>query len=119
MPRERAPSPAEAARLVEKAFALHEDWGTLVWLVMTTGIRRGEACALRWSRVDLDEGIIEIRRSYTKLRGVGQEKDTKTGSGCGAVWGTVSRSVFLARHAGLRSGGMGTVSDDIWGCDST
>ncbi len=33
--------------------------------------------------------------------------------------GTVSRSVFLARHAGLRSGGMGTVSDDIWGCDST
>jgi hypothetical protein len=27
--------------------------------------------------------------------------------------GTVSRTVFLARHAGLRSGGMGTVSDDI------
>jgi hypothetical protein len=31
----------------------------------------------------------------------------------GALRGTVSRSVFLARHAGLRSGGMGTVSDDI------
>jgi len=27
--------------------------------------------------------------------------------------GTVPRSVFPARHAGLRSGGMGTVSDDI------
>ncbi|WP_344416199.1 tyrosine-type recombinase/integrase [Amycolatopsis minnesotensis] len=72
------PSPAEAARLMEKAFALDEDWGTLVWLVMTTGIRRGEVCALRWSRVDLDEGIVEIRRSYTTLRGVGAEKDTKT-----------------------------------------
>ncbi|MFJ8813051.1 site-specific integrase [Amycolatopsis thermoflava] len=78
VPQPDPPSPADAARLVEKAFALDEDWGTLVWLVMTTGIRRGEACALRWSRVDLDEGIIEIRRSYTKLRGVGQEKDTKT-----------------------------------------
>ncbi|WP_027935968.1 tyrosine recombinase XerC [Amycolatopsis sp. ATCC 39116] len=62
-PQPDPPSPAEAARLVEKAFALDEDWGTLVWLVMTTGIRRGEACALRCSRVDLDEGIIEIRRS--------------------------------------------------------
>ncbi|OFB40106.1 hypothetical protein CcI156_12630 [Frankia sp. CcI156] len=27
--------------------------------------------------------------------------------------GTVSRSVFPARHAGRRSSGMGTVSDDI------
>ena len=44
---------------------------------MTTGIRRGEVCALRWTRVDLDEGIIEILRAYTKLRGNGKEKDTK------------------------------------------
>lgn len=77
-PQPDPPSPAEAARLVDKAFALDEDWGTLVWLVMTTGIRRGEVCALRWNRVDLDEGIVEIRRSYTKLRGNGKEKDTKT-----------------------------------------
>jgi hypothetical protein len=27
--------------------------------------------------------------------------------------GTVQRTVFSARHAGLWSGGMGTVSDDI------
>lgn len=40
------PSPAEAARLSEAAFAMDDDWGTLVWLVMTTGIRRGETvCA--------------------------------------------------------------------------
>lgn len=57
---------------------MDDDWGTLVWLVMTTGIRRGEVCALRWSRVDLDEGVIEIRSSYMLRRGVGKEKDTKT-----------------------------------------
>jgi integrase len=33
---------------------LSEDWGTLVWLVMTTGIRRAEVAGLRWSRVDLE-----------------------------------------------------------------
>jgi len=32
--------------------------------------------------------------------------------------GTVHRTVFPARHAGLRSGGMGTVSDDIGCCES-
>jgi hypothetical protein len=33
--------------------------------------------------------------------------------------GTVQRTVFPARHAGLRSGGMGTVSDDIGCCECT
>jgi integrase len=77
-PQPDPPSPAMAAKLVEAAFEMDDDWGTLVWLVMTTGIRRGEVSALRWSRVDLDEGVIEIRSSYTLRRGVGKEKDTKT-----------------------------------------
>jgi integrase len=72
------PSPAEAARLVDEAFRMDEDWGTLVWLVMTTGLRRGEVCILRWSRVDLDAAEIEIRSSYRLRKGVGMEKDTKT-----------------------------------------
>ena len=77
-PQPDPPSPAVAAKLVEAAFEMDDDWGTLVWLVMTTGIRRGEVCALRWSRVDFDEGVIEIRSSYLLRRGVGKEKDTKT-----------------------------------------
>lgn len=77
-PQPDPPSPAEAARLLEAAFAMDEDWGTLVWLAMTTGIRRGEICALTWSRINLEEAIVEIRRSYTLRRGVGKEKDTKT-----------------------------------------
>jgi integrase len=72
------PSPAEAARLLDAAFELDEDWGTLVWLTMTTGLRRGEVCALRWRDIDLDEETIEIRRNYILHKGVGTEKDTKT-----------------------------------------
>jgi integrase len=71
------PSPADAARLVDEAFRMDDDWGTLVWLVMTTGLRRGELCMLRWSRVDLDAGEIDIRSSYRLRRGIGLEKDTK------------------------------------------
>ena len=72
------PSAAEAVRLLDAAFELDDHWGTLVWLVMTTGIRRGEVCALRWRDVDLDAETIEIRRNYVKYKGVGVEKDTKT-----------------------------------------
>jgi integrase len=46
-PQPDPPSPADAARIVDGAFAVDGDWGTLVWLVMTTGMRRGEVCALR------------------------------------------------------------------------
>lgn len=72
------PSPTEAAKLVERAFELGPDWGTLVWLVMTTGMRRGEVAGLRWSRVDLDSEIVEVRRSYVQSKGKGKEKETKT-----------------------------------------
>lgn len=68
------PSPAEAARLSEAAFEMDEDWGTLVWLVMTTGIRRGELCALRFSRIDLDSEILTVSHNWVN----GKEKDTKT-----------------------------------------
>jgi hypothetical protein len=33
--------------------------------------------------------------------------------------GKLNKLVFSARHAGPRSDGMGTVSDDIGACDST
>jgi integrase len=82
-PRQKPPEPDPpssdaAARLLKEAFATSHDWGTLVWLVMTTGIRRAEAAGLRWSRVDLDNEVIDIRRAYVMSKGVGREKDTKT-----------------------------------------
>jgi integrase len=41
---------------------------------MTTGMRRGELCGLRFSRVDLDAEVIDPRRNWV----LGKEKDTKT-----------------------------------------
>ena len=68
------PTSAEAARLSEEAFRMDEDWGTLVWLAMTTGMRRGELAGLRFARLDLDDEVLDLRRNWVR----GQEKDTKT-----------------------------------------
>ena len=50
-----------------------------VALAFVTGARRGELCALRWSDVDLDAGVVRIARSVVEdPEGELVEKGTKT-----------------------------------------
>jgi integrase len=58
----------------------HARWRILAF----TGMRRGEALALRWRDVDLDAGTVSIRRSAGMVRNAGEgadvyEGDTKSG----------------------------------------
>jgi integrase len=77
-PNPRPPTAEEAARIVTAAWE-DPDWGTFVWLAITTGARRGELCAVRWSNVDLDRALLVIRQSVAKDgRGGWYLKDTKT-----------------------------------------
>lgn len=47
-------------------------WQTYVWLLIDTGIRRGEACGLQWSDIDFKKAQITIRHNlqYTPSAGV-------------------------------------------------
>ncbi len=59
---------------------LHPAW----MLLAMTGMRRGEALALRWRDVDLDAGTVSVRRSAGVIRNAGQgasiaEGGTKSG----------------------------------------
>jgi len=42
---------------------MNDQEAILVWLLRLTGVRLGEALALRWSNVDLTEGTISVERS--------------------------------------------------------
>lgn len=53
------------------------EWGTLIWLAIVTGVRRGELCALRWRDVDLSMGVIALSRSIGQRNRETWEKDTK------------------------------------------
>ena len=78
-PNPAPPTPEQAAQIVNAAYR-DPDWGTLVWVAMTTGARRGELCALRWSAVSLAEGreTMWLRRAIRKLGGRPGEGDLKT-----------------------------------------
>lgn len=49
-------------------------------LALRTGMREGELLALRWSDVDLDDGLVRVRRAVT-IRGEVRFSATKTGRG--------------------------------------
>jgi integrase len=70
------PSPAQAATIASAAWT-DPDWGMLVWLAMTTGARRGELCALRWSDIDFATSVIDIDSSIGQIGRRVWEKDTK------------------------------------------
>lgn len=75
------PTAEEAAKLVNEAIVADLDWATMVWLAMTTGIRRHELCALRWSDVRSEDEHVSvwIRRGISKdEQGIWAEQDTKT-----------------------------------------
>jgi integrase len=77
-PDPQPPSAADAARLVNAAWAADPDWGAFVWLAMTSGARRGELCALCWHHLDLAAGVITFRRAlFQDDDGQWQEKDLK------------------------------------------
>lgn len=79
VPNPHPPSAPEAARILAEAWK-DPDWGTLIWLAMTTGARRGELCALRWSRLDLTPGraVMWLRRAISRGPNGWVEGDLKT-----------------------------------------
>ena len=51
------------------AFERDQAWGTLVWLTLVTGMRRGELVALRWSDIDLTDGTVDVSKAYFTRQG--------------------------------------------------
>jgi integrase len=49
-----------------------------VTLTLATGLRQGEASALRWSDVDLDAGSLTIRRALSRVAGEVRFEEPKT-----------------------------------------
>ena len=77
-PEMRAWTPDEARRFLD---AVDDDRLYALWvLVLATGMRRGELAGLRWVDVDLDAGVLAVRRSRVSVSYLVHESDPKTRS---------------------------------------
>ncbi len=72
------PSPEQVAQLLNAAAARDEEVAAFLWLAVTTGARRGELVALRWSHVDLERGVLRLAANYVVRSGQHTLKGTKT-----------------------------------------
>lgn len=74
-----APSVQEVKQVLVEAEQADPTLAVLLTLAATTGARRGELCALRWSDLDWGLATLAIERSVYEAQGGGwAEKDTKT-----------------------------------------
>lgn len=64
-PKPDPPTTDQAARIIDAAWQEGPEWGTLVWLVMVTGLRRGELLSLHWRNVDLSAGTLRLLDTKT------------------------------------------------------
>jgi integrase len=67
----------EQARHLLQALAGHRN-EVLYVLMLSTGLRRGEALGLRWTDVDLDAGVLLVQRQLKREGGKLVTADTKT-----------------------------------------
>lgn len=74
-------SPPDLEQIGELLRAAHDtdpDLARFLHIAATTGARRGELCAMRWSNINFEARTLTIERSIVEVPGGLFEKDTKT-----------------------------------------
>jgi integrase len=77
-----ATSPDDVAKVIAEARKHSPALGLYLWLVVVTGVRRGELCGLRLRDIDLDRGLVPVAFNYVVRGGHRVRKDTKTHQDC-------------------------------------
>ncbi len=73
-----ATSPEAVAKMIAEARARTAALGLYLWLVVVTGVRRGELCGLQIRDIDLDRGLVHVAFNYVVRAGQRVRRDTKT-----------------------------------------
>ena len=73
-----ATSPEAVAKVIAEARARSAALGLYLWLVVVTGVRRGELCGLQIRDIDLNRGLVHVAFNYVVRAGQRVRKDTKT-----------------------------------------
>lgn len=101
---------SEIKQFLSAAQAVNHEWYPIWAMALLTGMRSGELQALRWDKVDLDNNLIMVHRSYNP-----NEKDPakKIGPTKGRYWRTIPissdlKSLFLdlKKRKSLIAGGF-------------
>jgi len=77
--------PADLAKIAALLAEPNDRYGVLIVLLAAAGLRRGEACGLRWRNVDLDGGSIRIAEQILPMKGGSIFAPPKSSSGVRSI----------------------------------
>ena len=92
------PDVDQVGELLRAATDRDPEFANFLHIAATTGARRGELCALRWSNVNMDNGTLTIERSIIEVPGGLLEKDTKTHANRRIALDGDTLAVFKEQH---------------------
>lgn len=98
-PKLSPPNAAQVDQLLRHASGRDPELGHLLHISASTGARRGEVCALRWSNLDPQRMTLTIERSIVEVPGGLKEKGTKTHAERRIALDPVTLAVFEAQRA--------------------
>lgn len=76
----------QAAHLITLLDSEPMQYRAMILLLINTGLRRGELCALQWKDIDLEKAVLQVHRNTVYLAGRGLIDDTpKTASSQRAI----------------------------------
>jgi len=76
---------------------------TVFALIASTGLRKGEALALRWSDIDFERGTLAVRGTLTTVRGGWVISEPKTRSSRRVLMPSAGLLALLAAHRRIQS----------------
>ncbi len=106
-PKVRPWEPAELGTFLDVAGG--HRLGALLELVALTGLRRGEACGLRWEDVDLPRGLLVVRQQLVQVDGQGRRCPSCGAEHRGIVFGAPKTASGDARRVDLGERGVGVL----------
>ncbi len=74
----QAPSVEEVRQILRAAESEDRQIAVALRVIAATGMRRGEACALRWCHIDATSGTIQVSGSIVAIQGGASVKSPKT-----------------------------------------
>lgn len=95
--REARHLPADGVAAVLRA-AEGSRYHSALLLIAATGMRRGEAAALRWDAVDLDAGVLRVRSTVSRVEGALVTSEPKTDRSRRTVPLSPSAVAMIRRH---------------------
>lgn len=98
-PKLSPPNADQVDEILHYASIHNPELGHFLHIAASTGARRGEVCALRWSNLDTSKRTLTIEQSIAEVPGGLKEKDTKTHAERRIALDAETLAVFEAQRA--------------------